>query len=160
MASIEAVLNQRMNMIRRVIEKGLKTIVAEEIRETLIYRIETNLYSMGYSNRGNLVNSIRVNVEMQGKDSFLITVYFDDKRINHTSWFGSEDLGISVGDTVYSVEWINSGKSFVKGNRSLRLEDIGKTPHFLEDALRDLQTHTQWIDRFYNYLKNNGIELE
>lgn len=160
MASIEAVLNQRMNMIKRVIEKGLKTIIAEEIKETLIYRIETNLYSMGYSSRGDLVNSIRVNVEMEDKDNFLINVYFDDKRIRHTSWFGSEKLGINSGDQVYSVQWINNGKSFVKGNRNLRLEDVGAEPHFLEDALRDLQTHTQWVDRFYSYLRNNGIELE
>lgn len=160
MASIEAVLNQRMNMIKNVIKKGLKTIVAEEIRETLIYRMESNFYSMGYGRRGDLVNSIRVNVEMQDKDNFLITVYFDDKRIRHTSWFGSETLGIKSGDQVYSVEWINAGKTFMKGSRGIRLEDIGEAPHFLEDTLRDLQTHTQWIDRFYNYLKNNGIELE
>ncbi|MGL5328315.1 MAG: hypothetical protein ACRDD7_03530 [Peptostreptococcaceae bacterium] len=160
MATFEQVMNQRMAKIQKIIDKGLKTVLGEEIRETILYYLENNFYSMGYGNRGDLAKSISVDVEMVNNNAFLINVYFDDDKICHRSWFGSESLGISQGDRVYSVSWINDGKTFIKGSTSVRLEDIGVKPHFMEDALSDLQRNSGWVEKFYNYLRSNGIDIE
>lgn len=160
MASIERVMEQRMNQIKKIINTGLKIILGEEIRETIIYYLENNFYSMGYGNRGELAKSIHVDVEMDSSNSFVVTVYFDDEKIRHRSWFGSESLGISDGDISYTVGWVNDGWSYIHGSRDERLRDRGLEPNFMEDALDDLERNRGWLEKFYDYLRSNGIEIQ
>lgn len=160
MATIEQVMVQRMIKIRKIINTGLKTILGEEIKETILYYLENNFYSMGYGNRGDLAKSITVDVEMTDAQQFVVNVYFADDKIRHRSWFGSERLGINSGDTVYSVGWINDGWSYLHGSRDKRLRDEGAEPHFMEDALSDLERNRGWLDKFYAYLRSNGIDIQ
>lgn len=160
MVSIERFMELRMKQIKGVINKGLKEIVAKEIKDTIIYRLETNFYDNGYANRGDLAKSISVNVLGGYGNQFTVEVYFDDEKIRHKSWFGSENLGISAGDISYTVQWINDGWTYIRGSTSVRLMDVGLTPHFLEDALNDLEKYPKWKNNFYEYLRKNGIEIE
>ena len=79
-----------MNQIRNVIDTGLKVVMGEEIRETVLYYLEMNFYSKGYGNKADLAESLSVDVVMDNKNTFTVKVYFDDNKIGHESWFGSQ----------------------------------------------------------------------
>lgn len=160
MANIEYVMQRKMAKINRIISDGLKNIVGEEIRLTLVYYIENNFYSIGYIRSGMLAKSLKVNVEMNKDNSFTVEVYFDDKKIKHSTIYGSEKLGINSGDIVYTVQWINDGWTYLHGSREKRLKDLGIEPQFIEDALDDLKRNKGWLDKFYTYLRNNGINIQ
>lgn len=161
MASIDRIMEQKMNQIRNVINTGLKVVMGEEIRETLLYYLEMNFYSKGYGNKADLAESLSVDVVMDNKNTFTVKVYFDDNKIGHESWFGSQRLGIYAGDSpVYTAQWINDGWSYMHGSRNERLRDFGLEPQFMEDALKDLKNNKGWIKKFYSYLRINGIDIE
>ena len=127
MADANALIQQRIDKINRIIQNGCTTMLGKYIKESLNYYLYETFYRLGYCNNEDLANSITIKVEPSGADSFLIEVFFDADKINHTSIFGSESLGIQSGENVYSVNWINDGKTFILGSNSIRMEDVGKT---------------------------------
>ena len=159
MADAAAIIQQRLNKINAIIQIGCETILGKYIKESLTYYLYETFYRLGYCDSEDLANSITVKVEPSGVDSFLIEVYFDSDKINHTSIFGSESLGIQSGENVYSVNWINDGKTFILGSNSVRMEDVGKTPQFLEKTVEDINNNQHIINEFKTYLKKNGIDI-
>ena len=158
MADANALIQKRINAINKIVEKGCKDVIGKYIKETLIYYIYETFYKLGYGDEGDLANSIEIEVEYVG-NGFIITVCFDDDKINHTSYYGSEKLGIKKGSNVYTVNWIDNGETYVIGSRSKRLKDIGKTPSFLEKTVESLNGNNNILNEFKSYLKKNGIDI-
>lgn len=159
MANIDRLVEQRMKQIKKVIDKGC-LVIADKIKKTLIYNIQETFYNMGYGDEHDLWESIDVLILGGYGKEFTVEVFFNDNKINHTSWFGSENLGISSGDKVFSVSWINDGWSYLHGSTSERLRDVGESPHFLEKTLIELQNNKSWLNDFKKYLRDNGIDIE
>lgn len=158
MADANALIQKKIRMINNVIERGCKIILGKYIKETLIFYIYKTFYSLGYGDEGDLSDSITINVEYIGNE-FVIEVYFDETKIRHISFFGSEKLGISAGSNVFTVGWINSGETYVFGSRNTRMKDVGQTPGFLEKTVESLNNNGNMMKEFNSYLKKNGIDV-
>ena len=159
MADAKKLIEQKMRQINKIIETGCRNILGDRIKKILTYNIQESFYSLGYGDGHDLWDSITVNV-YPVPNGFTIDVYFDADKISHTSWFGSNKLGISAGENIYSISWINDGQSYIHGSRSLRLKDIGKAPQFIEKTIEDIESDNTLLNDFNNYLRKNGIDVK
>lgn len=159
MVNTTRIIEQKMRQINRIVEMGCKTILGERIKKILVYNIQESFYSLGYGDDHDLWESITVNV-YPSTSGFTVDVYFDADKISHTSWFGSNKLGISAGDNIFSISWINTGQSYIHGSTSVRLKDIGKAPRFIEKTIEDIQSDSSLLNDFNSYLRKNGIDVK
>lgn len=159
MADAKNLIEQKMRYINKIVESGCRNILGDRIKKILTYNIQDSFYSLGYGDDHDLWNSITVNV-YPVPTGFMIDVYFDADKISHTSWFGSNKLGIKKGSNVFSISWINEGQSFIHGSRNIRLKDIGKAPQFIEKTIEDIKSDNTLLSDFNNYLRKNGIDVK
>lgn len=159
MVNAKKIIEQKMRQINKIVEVGCRTILGERIKKILVYNIQESFYSLGYGDSHDLWESITVNVSPVN-NGFMIEVYFDADKISHTSWFGSNSLSISPGMNVFSVNWINTGQSYIHGSTSVRLKDIGKAPQFIEKTIEDIQSDSSLLNDFNDYLRKNGIDVK
>lgn len=159
MADVKKLIAQKMAYINKVVEKACRDVLGDRVKKILVYNIQDSFYSLGYGDEHDLWNSITVNV-YPVPTGFAIDVYFDADKINHTSWFGSNKLGIKAGENVFSISWINDGQTFMHGSRKIRMRDVGKAPRFIEKTIEDIKTDSSLVDDFNSYLRKNGIDVK
>lgn len=158
MANAKAIISNRFDAIRdRLIGVAEKTL-ARSIKLKLIEKIESNFYNRyDVGDSGWLVDSLNIECNLIGS-VLKIFVYFDNRELAHTSWWGSDRLGVASGSYVYTPQWINNGWTF-DPYTGKRMMENGLGVHFLEDAVRELEIDRNWIDDFYRSLRKSGIKI-
>lgn len=158
MANAKTIIDNKCRNIKQVVINGARVVLGNEIKKKLIEKIESNFYGR-YKVGENphwLIDSLKIDVAPK-IDRIEVFVYFDDRKLAHTTWWGSEKWGISSGEYSYTPEWINKGWTFDPYTGE-RMKDIGGV-NFLEDTIRELEIDGNMINEFYKYLKNKGIEI-
>lgn len=154
-------------------KQTLEQEVAEEVKEILKKYIDRNFYQKYRINATNqLWDSLRVKPMRNGLRQVTdLWIYFDVPSVNHRSWFGSESLGISSGDKVYTPQWINDGWTFLPsdsqtsfgggtGTSLARIRDVAQAPQFMEDTINALNSTTPHIRKLISSLKKKKIFVE
>lgn len=158
MANAKKIIDNKCRSIKQVIINGARVVLGKKIKEKLIEKIEENFYKrydVGEKPH-YLIDSLKVEVKPVA-NRIEVFVYFDDKRLAHTTWWGSEKLGIQNGEYCYTPQWINDGWTFDPYTGE-RMKDIGGVM-FIEDAIKELELDSSLVDEFYKYLRNKGIEI-
>lgn len=161
MANADRLLDIQIKKMIPVIKRGCNDILANEIKDKLIEKIFDNFYDRyDVGDTGWLIDSITVKVSpISLLDGFEIFVYWKNTPLRHTTWWGSDKYNIAQGSKVYTVDWINKGYTFLpdgSGEKMLDREGV----QFIEDAIKELQLDGNWLNKYYNYLRKNGINIE
>lgn len=161
MADANKLIEAQLKKITVVIRRGCRLILAQKIKDKLIEKIFDNFYDQyKMGDKGWLIDSLSVKVEpINGLDGFSIEVFWKDNALKHTTWWGSNSLGLSSGSKVYDVNWINSGYTFLSDGSGRRINEVGEVK-FIEKTIEELELDNSWIQEFYKYLRNNGIDIE
>lgn len=146
-------VSQLQAYIKQESIKALQNEVGEKIKEILQKHVNENLYdaySEGvYKRTYELVNSVTVGVTNDRGNTIELEVYFDPYKMNHTSLFGSEKLGISIGERVYIAQWVNDGFTW---NRP----EVGYLESAIEELLSGAKPH---IKTYMDSMKSKGIKF-
>lgn len=142
--------------------------VAEEIKNILKKFINKNFYEKYRINPTNqLWDSIKVRSIRNGRQIVGLDISFDIPSVNHTSLFGSSNLGIKKGSKVYTPQWINDGWTFapsdMQGNFRdglTRIRDIAEEPHFMEDTIDVLNGSAPHIRKYIASLRSKKIMID
>lgn len=160
MADANRLIEIQLKKIESVIKRGCKLILAQKIKDKLIENIFNNFYDQyNMGDKGWLIDSLSVKVEpVDGLDGFSIEVFWKDNSLKHTTWWGSSKLGVQANSKVYSVNWINSGYTFLSDGSGRRINEVGEVK-FIEKTIEELEFDDSWIQEFYKYLRSNGIDV-
>lgn len=161
MADANRLIEAQLKKIKSVIKRGCKIILAQKIKDKLIESIFNNFYDQyNMGDKGWLIDSLSVKVEpVNGLDGFSIEVFWKDNSLKHTTWWGSGKLGVQANSKVYTVDWINSGYTFLSDGSGRRINEVGEA-RFIEKTIEELELDDSWVQEFYKYLRNNGIDVK
>lgn len=158
MANAKALVGDKFSKIRDNLISLAKKTLAKNIKLKLIEKIESNFYERyDVGDTGWLIDSLNIECNIVG-NILKIFVYFDGRQLAHTSWWGSDKLGVSPNEYVYSSQWINDGWTFDPYTGD-RMKENGLGVYFLEDTVRELEIDRSWIDDFYRALRKDGIKV-
>lgn len=160
MADANRLIEIQLKKIEKVIERGCKLILAEKIKEKLIENIFDNFYDKyDMGDKGWLVDSLSIKVKpIENLRGFSVEVFWKDKPLSHTTWWGSSKLGVKANSKVYTVEWVNKGYTFLSDGSGRRINEVGKVK-FIEKTIEELEFDDSWLQDFYEYLQSNGIDI-
>lgn len=160
MADANRLIEIQLKKIEKVIGSGCKLILAEKIKEKLIENIFDNFYDKyDMGDKGWLVDSLSIKVKpIKNLRGFSVEVFWKDKPLSHTTWWGSSKLGVKANSKVYTVEWVNKGYTFLSDGSGRRINEVGKVK-FIEKTIEELEFDDSWLQDFYKYLQSNGIDI-
>ena len=136
MAMVFNSVDEMLAYVERACE-GSMELVGEVVKEQL----KDNLIAAKAVDTGKLIDSIESDV-----DGGIATIKFANGA-GHTSWWGSEKMGIEPGDEVYIAHWIEEGRT---GTRD--------AAHSVETTVRELEAYQEHTLAMKDGLARYGID--